>query len=113
MAVERFAAEYLEQQGLRILHRNFRCRFGEIDLIAKHDSILVFVEVRFRKNKHFGGPLASIDHRKQQKIIRTAHFFLNSQPRYQDTPCRFDALAITLCNLKPDLEWIQNAFQAF
>ena len=65
---EDFAQHYLEQQGLALVERNFRCRLGEIDLIMHEGSTLVFVEVRYRRNRDFGGPVISVSPRKQQKL---------------------------------------------
>src|SRR5204862_504789 len=73
---EQRAERYLQSQGLGLIERNYRSRFGEIDLIMRDGTSLVFVEVRMRRNKDFGGAAASIDVRKQQRIIRTAHQYL-------------------------------------
>lgn len=115
MLVEDWVAKYLEKNNCRILERNFLCRLGEVDLILDHiqSQSLVFVEVRFRKNQLFGGPLASIDWKKQRKLIRTAEYYLKQKPHFQKMSCRFDVVGVTMDNngaLK--LEWVQNAFQA-
>ncbi|MFX7820786.1 YraN family protein, partial [Acinetobacter baumannii] len=70
------ALVYLQQQGLRLLERNWRCKAGEIDLIMQDDATLVFVEVRRRKNDRFGGAAASVTWHKQQKLIRAAQWYL-------------------------------------
>lgn len=104
-AAEQAAADYLIQQGLQLVTRNFRCRLGEIDLIMRDGKTLVFVEVRARARAKFGGAAASIDGRKQQKLIATAQMYLT---RVTPTPpCRFDALLIE----NDQLRWVQNAFQ--
>jgi putative endonuclease len=103
---EKQALAYLQKQGLSLICRNYYCRFGEIDLIMRDQETLVFIEVRYRKNSDFGGPLASISKRKQDKIIKTARHYLaqlESEPY-----CRFDAIAIEQDSSKP--QWIQNAF---
>lgn len=107
---EDLAASYLQEQGLTILHRNFLCKLGEIDLIAQDSNSLVFVEVRFRKSTAFGGALASITLAKQAKLRRAANYFLfnfNPQPA-----CRFDVLALTLNNQGQLCieDWVKNAF---
>ena len=108
---ETVAAEYLQSQGLFILHRNFRTRMGEIDLIGQHNQDLVFVEVRYRKNDDFGGAKASVDRTKQQKIIKTAKFFLQTREWANQLPCRFDVVAISQRKeAEKQLEWIQDAF---
>jgi putative endonuclease len=125
------AARYLCQQGLRLVVQNYHCRFGEIDLILQDGETLVFAEVRLRSNKSFGGAAASIDARKQRKLICTAQHYLASLT--QIPPCRFDAVLLTsaskqagatLASTKSagevlpvefpntDIEWIKNAFSA-
>lgn len=111
-AMEEWVADYLQQQDFQILERNFQCRFGEIDLIASQKQCLAFVEVRFRKNNLYGGPLASIDWKKQRKLIRTAEYYLKVKPYYREYTCRFDVVGITIDNGLTKAEWIQNAFQS-
>ncbi len=109
---EDMACQHLQQQGLILLQKNFHSRFGEIDLIMQHQQTLVFVEVRYRKNRDFGGPAASITPAKQKKIEKTALFFMQKKGR--EFNARFDVLAICGDNLqKPqqlNIEWIKNAF---
>jgi putative endonuclease len=91
LAEER-ALVYLQQQGLVCVTRNYACRFGEIDLVMQEGPVLVFVEVRWRTNPHFGGAAASVSLAKQQRIWRTAEHYLM---RYRSQPaCRFDVVAI-------------------
>ncbi len=86
------ALVYLQQQGLVCVTRNYACRYGEIDLVMKEASLLVFVEVRWRTNPTFGGAAASVSQAKQQRIWRTAEHYLM---RYRSQPaCRFDLVAI-------------------
>jgi len=92
---------------LRLVTRNYRSRFGEIDLIMQEGAILVFVEVRKRGSKNFGGAAASIDTRKQTKIVSTAQHYLSTLKRIP--PCRFDVVLISTGN---ELEWLKNAFDA-
>lgn len=105
---ERLAEKFMLQQGLVLLAKNYRCRFGEIDLIAKDGDTLVFIEVRLRRNDNFGGAVASIDHRKQEKLISTAKHYL-SPLKTPEVPCRFDVL---LLNNKDShaIQWLKNAF---
>ena len=93
-AYEAQAAEYLTAQGYRILERNFRCRTGEIDLIARDGAYLVFVEVKYRKGVAGGDPLEAVDARKQAKISRTASYYLLRKGYGETTPCRFDVVAV-------------------
>lgn len=104
---ERIAAQFLQQHGLKLAETNFRCRFGEIDLILRDGETLVFAEVRQRSRSDFGGAASSIDLRKQQRLIITAQHYLGSLPRIP--PCRFDAL---LLDADGNIEWIKNAFEA-
>jgi putative endonuclease len=111
IASEKLVAQYLQQQGMNILQRNFRCKLGEIDLICKDSSQLVFIEVRYRKSLVFGGPMESITYRKQQKIIHTAQFFLQINPWADKLSCRFDVLGISSKIAANNIEWIKDAFQ--
>ncbi len=108
---ENYACSFLLKQGYRLQERNFHCKFGEIDLIMLNpQNELVFIEVRYRKNRNFGVALASITRQKQQKITKTAAYYLQKQHLYEQ-PCRFDVIAI-VGSIKPtDLEWIKDAFQ--
>lgn len=106
---EHWAAHYLQQQGLRLVTQNYRCRAGEIDLIMQEDLVLVFVEVRLRSGKAYGGAAASIDHHKQQRIIRTARHYLATLTHLP--PCRFDALLLEDPEGK-GVQWLKNAFGA-
>lgn len=106
---EQTAAQYLQQQGLRLLHSNYRCRFGEIDLILKDGDTLVFTEVRLRSRGDFGGAAASIDARKQHKLILAAQHYLAAVSPMP--PCRFDAVLLTSAEGGTGVEWLKNAFQ--
>jgi putative endonuclease len=102
---ENRAAAFLQQQGLRLVARNYRCRFGEIDLIAREGATLVFVEVRMRSSARFGGAAASITAAKRRKLLRTARHFLSGASRVP--VCRFDALLLNGNN--GSFEWLKNA----
>ena len=104
---EEKAAEYLEGIGMEIICRNFRCRFGEIDLIAKDGQDLVFVEVKYRKKASEGGALSQVGYRKQRTISKVALFYLTRYGLYEKTACRFDVVGIT----GEDLVHIKNAFE--
>jgi len=106
---ERWALDFLQQQGLKAVEQNYRSRFGEIDLIMREGETLVFVEVRLRSRTDFGGAAASIDHHKQQRLIRTAQHYLASQPR--TPPCRFDVILMSDAQGR-DAQWLKNAFGA-
>lgn len=104
---EQLAAQYLQQQGLKLLQTNYSCRFGEIDLILQDGNTRVFVEVRLRSSAAFGGAAASIDARKQAKLVRTAQHYLSGFR--QLPPCRFDAILMQSIDTS-NIEWIKNAF---
>lgn len=106
---EQTAAQYLQRQGLRLLQSNYRCRFGEIDLILKDRDTLVFAEVRLRTRSDFGGAAASIDARKQNKLILAAQHYLASIT--PTPPCRFDAVLLSSVEGGAGVEWLKNAFQ--
>lgn len=113
MRAEQSAARYLQQQGLQILRRNFSCRVGEIDLIARDvGNCLVFVEVRFRQSQRFGGALASITAHKQARVRRAAGYFIARKPQLSTLACRFDVVAIESVGLagRQKITWIRNAF---
>lgn len=100
------AAEYLARRGLRLMHRNFRCRGGEIDLILRDGEMVVFVEVRARAAAGFGGAAESITAAKRARIVLAARHYL---ARFGlDAPCRFDAVLVD----GGELSWIRNAFEA-
>jgi putative endonuclease len=103
---EQAAAEFLTGRGLALLARNYRCRFGEIDLIMSDGPTVVFVEVRYRRNNTFGGAIESITVRKREKLLRAARHYMASRKGFAD--CRFDALLLS--GDKEEIEWIENAF---
>lgn len=106
---EDIASEYLRQQGLQLLLRNFLTPRGELDLVMRHGRTLVVVEVRARSNPRFGGALASIDQRKRQRIVLATQLLLASQPKLARNPIRFDVIAIEPTG---KLHWIRGAFDA-
>ena len=110
---ERIAERFLIENGLVLVTRNYRCRYGEIDLIMQHADALVFVEVKLRKTPsgriNFGGALASITASKQAKIIATAQHYLAGMKHLP--PCRFDVVLLNGLNAQ-DVEWMKSAFEA-
>ena len=103
---EQLAAEYLDQQGMRIVERNFRCRQGEIDIVGWHNGYLVFVEVKYRKNLGKGSAAAAVDRRKQCRICMVADYYRYSKRLGDNTMVRYDVVAIQ----NEEVQWIQNAF---
>jgi putative endonuclease len=104
---EEAAAALLQAHGLALVQRNYRCRFGEIDLIMRDAGALVFVEVRSRSHPDFGGAAASIDTAKQARLIRAARHYLATLDR--TPPCRFDAVVF---DARGQAQWIRSAFDA-
>lgn len=103
---EEEALQFLLQNGLSLVERNYHCRFGEIDLIMLHDRVLVFVEVRKRKNMDFGGAVQSVSFIKQSRLIKTARHYLL---KYRQPPaCRFDVIAME----GERCQWLKNAIEA-
>lgn len=88
------AAEYLQAHGYRILNKNFRCRTGELDLVAEKDRCFVFVEVKFRSGTKFGDPFEAVGLKKQRQICRTALYYLKKHGYSLDCACRFDVIAV-------------------
>ena len=88
------AAEYLTENGFRIICRNFRCRMGEIDLIAEKEGILVFAEVKLRKNSLYGEAREFVTAEKQRKLRLAASFYLAGSRRAQNLQPRFDVLEV-------------------
>ena len=104
---EALAADFLGRHGLTIVTRNYRCRFGEIDLIARDGNTVVFVEVRQRSSNGYGGAAASITAAKRGRLLRTAHHYLAGM--HPAPSCRFDA--ILLSGTPARIEWLQNAIE--
>lgn len=104
---ENLVAEYLKTQGYEILEKNYRCRIGEIDLIAKEGETLVFVEVKYRRDDKMGNPKEAVDQKKQKKISMTASYYLMRECGRMDIPCRFDVAAV----LGEQIEVVKNAFE--
>jgi len=108
---ENFALQYLVDNGLQYLTKNYRNRQGEIDIILLEDDIYVFVEVKYRKNNQFGGAISAVSYKKTQKIKQCAKFYLQQEGLNEyNTPCRFDIIALEGDINKPQITWLKNAF---
>ena len=105
---ENLAAAFLQRAGLKIVVRNYRCRFGEIDVIARDGNTLVFVEVRMRSSDRYGGAAASITAAKRAKLLRAARHYIADIA--QVPACRFDALLVSGDDRA--IEWLKSAFEA-
>lgn len=107
---EELAIERLRALKYKVLERNFKCPLGEIDIIARDKNMLVFIEVKTRATRDFGGPAAAVHERKQRQLSKVALLYLN-QKKLFDIPARFDVVAVELLPPSPRIEVIQNAFE--
>lgn len=96
----------MEKNGYVLLEKNYRCRTGEIDLIAKDGAYLVFLEVKYRNSAALGDPAEAVDLKKQKRITGAARYFLMTHGYGEDIPCRFDVVAI----LGEEIRLIRDAF---
>jgi putative endonuclease len=111
---EQNACQYLLKQNLKLISKNYRSKFGEIDIIMQDGQTLVFVEVRYRKQDKFGSGAESITLTKQKKLIKTASFYLQQHSYTNALSARFDVVSMSAqpasTNMK--IDWIKDAFQA-
>ncbi len=119
---EQTALQFLQSQAFEHVHQNYHSRFGEIDLIVKRHTELIFVEVKARSAGSYAAAYEVISAAQQQKIIKTAQLFLQQYPQYEDFDCRFDVICFDFPQLfaktvQPDFsklqyhqQWIENAF---
>ncbi len=104
-AGEEIACEYLREQGYSIIERNWRCRFGEIDIVARDGDEIAFVEVKSRSRPGYGGPVEALTRRKRERIITAARMYLSQTE--SDLAVRFDLVAIQ----GEDVSLFKGAFQ--
>jgi putative endonuclease len=109
-AGEDAAVQYLCQHGYRILERNFRCRFGEIDLIARDGRTLAFIEVKTRRSLKYGPAAAAVTLMKQRHLIKASQVYLIRQKNAKEL-CRFDVVTVAMDAQPPQIELIKDAFQ--
>jgi putative endonuclease len=107
------ALAHLQQSGLKLLDRNFNCRYGELDLVARDRDTIVFVEVRYRASSSRGDGAESIGASKRAKLVRAAQVYLQTRPQFASSPCRFDVVACGGTPQQPQIDWMRNAFEAF
>ncbi len=98
----------LRQAGCEILARNYRCRMGELDIVARRGRQLIIAEVRLRSSLQFGGAAASITAAKRARIVRATRHLLASRPALRNLPVRFDAILMAATD--GVIEWIEGAF---
>lgn len=109
-AAEDAACALLERAGLRLLERNARYAFGELDLVMLDGKTLVFVEVRLRRDDRFGGAAASVDAGKRRKLALAAQAWLAANRAHRNAPCRFDVVAASIAKEGLHCDWIRGAF---
>ncbi|MDB2589706.1 YraN family protein [Candidatus Thioglobus sp.] len=109
---EDIALKHLIQQGLTLIEQNYLTKVGEIDIIMldKFEQVLVFVEVRYRKNTLFGSAIETITPSKQTKIIRSAQRYLQQHDEFDEYICRFDVVGLESDLKYPKINWIKDAF---
>lgn len=108
---EELALRHLKAAGLKMIVRNYRCKMGEIDLVMLDGRTLVLVEVRCRTSRDYGGAAASVDWRKQRRLVLAGEHLLMKRADLRRYPARFDVVAITTsAERDAKVEWIKSAF---
>ncbi len=108
---ERVVARYLKLRFYSIIARNFNCRWGELDIVAKRGKYICFVEVKTRGNNSMGRPADAVDKYKQSKIIKSAYYFLKQSGDYYHCMPRFDVAEVYIDDSKTKINYIVNAFE--
>jgi len=109
-AAENAAAKFLKAQGYKILERNYKNKFGEIDIIAQQEGVICFLEVKARHSLNLGLPQEAVSVSKQRQISRVAVYYLKSH-NLLERPARFDVLALLYVNSQPEVSLITDAFE--
>ncbi len=107
---EEIAAEFLLSKNFSVIERNYRfSKFGEIDIIARRDDLIIFVEVKNRSSERYGGALYSISNKKKSSLKTTARAFIAARPEYnrKEITFRFDLISIT----GDSIDWIEDMFR--
>lgn len=107
---ENIVCEFLTENGIKILERNFRCKSGEIDIVAEDNGYLSFIEVKYRAGSKYGTAEASVDLRKQKTICRVSDFYCKLHGLSEDHPRRFDVAAVNMESGVAKINYIKNAF---
>lgn len=107
---EEQAVMLLESKGYEILERNYRCKIGEIDIIAKDDGVLVFVEVKYRSDNTYGYSIEAVTPAKQRTIRKVAQYYMTVVYKSQYVPCRFDVIGFDVSDGNVSVSHISNAF---
>ena len=104
------ARKYLQKKGYTIVTQNYRCRFGEIDLIVEKEQALIFIEVRYRHSTDYGLPQETVIKRKQARIKKAATLYLLGQNLWDKVDCHFDIISIYQAQGQEKIEHIRDAF---
>lgn len=107
--IEQAVKDYLLAHGFEILEMNYRCRQGEIDIIAREDGYYVFIEVKYRNSEKYGTPVEAVGTAKQKRISRAAQYYLYCHDLGEFTPVRFDVAGV----LKNKITYYKNAFEFY
>ncbi len=107
---EEMALQYLQSQHLSLIAKNWRCNYGEIDLIMTDKQTVIFIEVRYRKQSLWGDAAETVTYSKRQKVIKAATLFLQQNNSFLAKPCRFGVIAMTGELDNPSITWLTNAF---
>lgn len=110
-AIEKACYSFLLKQNISIISANFYSKMGEIDLIGYDHNILIFFEVRYRNKTNYGSSFDSVTKKKQEKIYKTALFFLQKHPEFKEHNYRFDIIGASTYNGEIQFQWQKNAFQ--
>ena len=100
------ALQFLQDQGLKLLARNWRCKLGELDLVMQDGETVAVVEVRSRSRADYGAAIETVDHRKQARLVRATKLWLARRPELAEQPLRFDIVTLNA----GELEWRREAF---
>ncbi|RKM57092.1 YraN family protein [Butyrivibrio sp. X503] len=110
-ALEDIAADYVNENGAKVVERNFRCKSGEIDIIARDGKYLCFIEVKYRKSVKYGSPETAVDYLKRKKISKASGFYMYYKHLDENTPVRYDVIAISGDDKEYKIKWIKDAFE--
>ncbi len=108
---EDVAVRYLKKKGYKVIERNYRCLWGEVDLVARDKGTLVFIEIKARTSSGFGLPQEAVDIFKQRKLIQVAKAYMAEHHLTEAISTRFDVVAVQLIPSGPEIELIKDAFQ--
>lgn len=109
---ERIARQYLEKRGLRFVTANYRCRYGELDLVMCDGQRLAIIEIRYRRDESFMAPAESIGPAKRWRISRASLHFIQHNLKYRNKPVRFDVVALSGPLDDSRIDWMPGAFTA-